>query len=488
VGLSEWSFSAGVASEMSDHLLTYDYEQPYASGAYRLGLMEQLTGELSIQGGRSTVAVGVSALWQTRVGLLHLESSASMSDGRSPGWFAAADLDLSLDEAADLGALNVGLEVETSDYVLPGGEESTRDPWLRASGSYSRSLGPSVTGALSARYAFANDGAEDAFSVGLSLTRNLGDGMSMSLSSNYGSARYADEYSPLLSGLSVLGRLSYRLDSGANLALAYDASKQRTTARGTAFTGSGVGDWSTGVELTRAPGEDGNAANAVEASVGYVGNRFQLNTTHSRDFSRPSDMHHVHHSATMGTALAFADDKVAIGRPVRGAYALIDKHPALKGSNLRVAPSENGDAAKSDGLGPVIVSEIAPYAQSRIAYDVEDLPEGYDIGNGAYDFVAPYKAGHALTVGSGATVMVLGDLRDTADKPLKLISGVAFERQRPDEKITLFTNAAGRFSAQGFGPGDWQIEMSSPDALRYAFSIAKGAAGMMDVGTLNPVQ
>jgi outer membrane usher protein len=310
----------------------------------------------------------------------------------------------------------------------------------------------------------------------------------MSLSSNYGSARYADDYSPLLSGLSVLGRLSYRLDSGANLALAYDASKQRTTARGTAFTGNGVGDWSTGVELTRAPGEDGNAANAVEASVGYVGNRFQLNTTHSRDFSRPSDMHHVHHSATMGTALAFADDKVAIGRPVRGAYALIDKHPALEGSDLRVAPSENGDAAKSDGLGPVIVSEIAPYAQSRIAYDVEDLPEGYDIGNGAYDFVAPYKAGHALTVGSGATVMVLGDLRDTAGKPLKLISGVAYERQRPDEKITLFTNAAGRFSAQGFGPGDWQIEMSSPDALRYAFSIAKGAAGMMDVGTLNPVR
>ena len=487
VGLSEWSFSAGFASGVSDTLL-YDYAQPYTSAAYRLGLTEQLTGELAVQAGGETVTVDASALWQTPVGLLHLETAASISEQRAPGWFGVADLDVALDEEADLGALNLGLEMQTADYVLPGGEHSTKDPWLRASGSYSRSLGSSVTGALSARYAFAAENEDDAFSVGLSLTRNLGEGMSMSLSGNYGSARQPDDHNALLSGLSVFGRFSYRLTDSATLALGYDASKQRLTARGTAVTGNGVGDWSTGVEFTRAPRDGEDAENAVEASLGYVGNRFQINTSHSRDFTRPSDMRHVHHSAALGTAIAFADGKVAMGRPVRGAYALVDKHPALTDSKLRMSPSENGDAAESDGLGPLIVSDISAYAQTRIAYDVDEVPDGYDIGNGSYDFVAPYKAGYGLTVGSGATVMVLGNLRDASGKPLKLLSGVAFEKQRPDQKITLFTNAAGHFGAQGFGPGEWQIEISAPGNPRYAFSLVKDAVGMTDVGTLQPIQ
>jgi outer membrane usher protein len=291
----------------------------------------------------------------------------------------------------------------------------------------------------------------------------------------------------LVPGVSVLGRLNFRLGQTSSGSINVDPLKRKITSNTGMSSGNGVGGWGAELEYTRQAREDRELAdNSVEASFSYIGNRFELGTSHGRDFVALTDMQHVHHSATLGTAVAFADGQVAVGRPVHSSFALVDTHSSLETSKLRLQPSEHGDAAVSDGLGPALVSEISSYSPTRINYDVDDLPPGYDIGNGAFDLQAAYKSGYRLTVGSGFTATITGALKDREDKPISLLSGFAYEKTKPERKVDFFTNAEGRFGVSGFGPGDWVIEIAGDGSPHYAFALPAEAAGLVDLGELKP--
>jgi outer membrane usher protein len=134
------------------------------------------------------------------------------------------------------------------------------------------------------------------------------------------------------------------------------------------------------------------------------------------------------------------------------------------------------------------VSEISSYSSTRINYDVDDLPPGYDIGTGAFDLKANYRSGYRLTVGSGFSATVTGFLKGRDDKPLTLLSGVAYEKTKPDRKVEFFTNGEGRFGVPGFGPGDWMIEIAGEGSPHYAFKLPADAAGLIDLGELTPAE
>lgn len=484
VGVSEWDVTAGVAARKAD-IITYDYAEPYASAAYRTGILESLTGSISVMADKDTVNTGASILLQTTLGLLSLDSAASAS-AQDFGLFGGADLEMEIDPDV-AGSVHLGLEYESSGFMQPGAERTPGTSIVRASGSLSYPLGDGIASTLSAHYTFTEDSSADAFGVGLSLSRPLGDGLHMSLSGGYASEATNAGKSALFPGLSAYARLSYRLGDSSNLSLGYDAAGQRFAANAGTSGGNGVGAWSTQVEMTREPGrEDEPASNSVEGALSYTGNRFQLETTHGRDFTRLNGLKSLHHSATIGTAIAFADTSVAVGRPVHGSFAVVDAHPTLKDNRLRLSPSDEGAAAYSDWLGAAIASDLSTYAPTHLFYDVEDLPPGYDAGNGSFDLIAAYKSGYRLTVGSGFTVTILGTLMDVAGKPLKLLPGVAFEKQSPERKIPIFTTSEGKLGAQGFGSGSWVIEIAGAGAPRYTFTLPPNATGMVDLGSLSP--
>ena len=486
VGLSEWQVTTGFASER-DGGLTYAYDVPLGSGSYRFGVEENLTGELSVLADKDNVSAGAGALMQTAIGLLALDGAASGGLSGRIGWSGSADVEFALPAEADSSSLHLGVEVQSEQFVQPGAGQSGRGGRLRASGSYSRSLDEGLTGTLSAHYTLTGEDSEDAYGLGISINRALGDGLTASLSGNYSSQTDIDGRSTLMPGVSVVGRLSFRLGATSSGSISVDPLKRKITANAGMSSGNGVGGWSTELEYTRQAGDDGELAdNSVETSFSYIGNRFELSTSHGRDFVGLNNMQHVHHSATMGTAIAFADGEVAVGRPVRSSFALVDTHPSLDASKLRLQPSERGDTAVSDGLGPALLSEISAYGPTRINYDVEDLPPGYDIGNGAFDLKAAYKSGYHLTVGSGFTATITGFLKGRTGKPISLLSGFAYEKTKPERKVDFFTNAEGRFGVSGFGPGDWIIEIAGDGSPHYAFTLPADAAGLVDLGELNP--
>ena len=487
VGLSEWSVNGGVEANHHHQTLVYDESEPFGGAAYRLGLRENLTGELTLAAGRDVVTGGLGILLQTPLGLLALDGGASASGGGDVGWFGAAEIDVALDPNGSSNSLQFGVELESEQFVFPAAEKSTKDTRLRASGSYSRTLEETITGTLSAHYAFAGADDEDAFGLGLSLNKSLGDGISIALSGGYGSERSSNGSETLVPGLSVFGRLNYRLGQSSGLSLGIDPVRQHVATRVGTSAGNGTGSWSAEVEFVREPGTEGERSeNSLEGSFGYTGNRFELTTSHGRDFTGLAGVRNVHHSATFASAVAFADGAVAVGRPIRNSFALVDLHPSLEESRLRLSPSDQGDGAISDGLGPALVSDIAAYAPTRIGYGVDDLPPGHDIGNGALDFLAPYKAGYHLKVGSGFAATVSGVLQDADGKPIKLLSGSAFEKQSPDRRVPLFTNREGYFAAEGFGAGEWVIEIGAPATTKFTFSLPADASGMIDLKILTP--
>jgi outer membrane usher protein len=488
VGMSEWSVTAGAASRM-DNALIYDYTQPFSSVSYRYGLLENLSLELSVEASESTSTMGVSALSQTPVGFVVFDVAASEDGGKGLGLFGAADLEVALAALTDApGSLHLGVELRSKGFAQAGGSSPDASTWLRASASYSRAVGEDLTASVSGRYAFGRDDAADRYGFGLTLSRSLGDGATLGVSGSYGSEPLVGRDTEF-PGVSLTARLSYRIDSKSDLGLAVDPLQQRVATHAGMSVGDAVGRWSTNVEYTGQAGrEDERSDNALEAGFGYTGNRFEFSTSHSRNLATLRTARSVGHAVNLGTAIAFADGAFALGRPVRSSFALVEQHPGLEDSKLRISPSDTGDAGSSDGFGPVIVSELSAYTPTRVGYDFEDAPEGYDTGSGSLDFRPPYKGGHRVTVGSGQTVTASGILHDTEYRPIELLAGVAFEGKQPDQKVTLFTNAEGAFSAQGLGPGDWVIEISGPTPYRFAFSLPEGAAGEVDLGTLLPAR
>jgi len=127
------------------------------------------------------------------------------------------------------------------------------------------------------------------------------------------------------------------------------------------------------------------------------------------------------------------------------------------------------------------------YQPSTIPIDVADLPVGYSLGTATFDIVAPYKAGYSLEVGSAYSVYAYGTLLLPDGGPVALLTGIARPASGPGRQVAVFTNAAGKFGAEGLAPGRWTIEMATaPRPTDYVIDIPQGTDGLFRCGTLRP--
>jgi outer membrane usher protein len=63
------------------------------------------------------------------------------------------------------------------------------------------------------------------------------------------------------------------------------------------------------------------------------------------------------------------------------------------------------------------------------------------------------------------------------------------EPRREGADITVFTNRAGRFVAEGLAPGSWLIEMATEDhPTYYRIEVPSGAQGIVRAGVLTPLE
>ena len=181
----------------------------------------------------------------------------------------------------------------------------------------------------------------------------------------------------------------------------------------------------------------------------------------------------------------FADGHAAISAPVRGdgGFAILYPHDSVAGKEI-VAGSKEHMLAHSDGFGPAVVPELPAYTPQSVPVDVPDLPPGYSLGSGGFDLSPSYRSGYALEVGSSYSVTLFGTMFGSDGEPLALTSGTATNGKRT---VSLFTNQAGRFSADGLAPGTWTIAMATESGpVSYIVRVPEGTKGWYKAKELRP--
>ncbi len=285
-------------------------------------------------------------------------------------------------------------------------------------------------------------------------------------------------------------RLYGRPDERTNISTGYDTLNKQTDLSAYRSAGNGIGRWDTSVYVQQNELDD---RASVSATAGYYGNRAQVRLIHNSGFDgigysnfdiKPGPQRT---SLQVGTALAFADGHFAIGSPVTGdAFAVVYPHETIADKKIVVGANDDVRAV-ADGWGPALVTSVPAYSPSTIAVDADDLPIGYSLGAAAFDMFAPFKGGYALQVGSDYSVSAYGTLLLADGTPVSLVSGVARSIKHRDKSVTIFTNAAGRFGADGLAPGDWMIEMETEGLpTTFKLHIPSGTDGLFKVGTLHP--
>ena len=512
-GKDEWAISGGVPSFLEDDDRAYHRDEWIGTAYFRQGITNEVTGEVQLQGDRKTVLGGAGILTALPFGFLSLFGDVSEQDGQI-GW--AADTSWTLGnthilvggEGEGRESFGFGVEYRSGEFRTPGETLADRgdivfpefiDTW-RFNAAYSFPLTETITGALSGRYSMgagesslvaSNEVSRDRYGIDLTLASPITTWMNGSLTVGYSNeARTARADDTIDPEFRAIARFYIQPAENTHVSTSYDTLDDSATAAATWSNGATLGRWDASVDASENGRDD---RSALTGSVAYSGNRFETRVSHAAGFDgvgwnafEPS-VTTQHSSLSFGTAIAFADGHAAIGPPVRGdGFAIVYPHPSIAGKEITVGTNED-IRAKSDGLGPALVTNVPAYTQSSLPVDVADLPLGYSLGQGGFDLVAPYKGGYALEVGSSYSVSAYGTLLAADGEPIALLTGVASPEGDKTKQVTIFTNGAGRFGAEGLSPGRWIIEMATEGApTRFVLEIPDGTDGLYKAGTLQP--
>lgn len=493
-GLSEWAATAGFRSTIDeDSELSYDLNSPLASVFYRLGITDWLTGEAHAQGDKHSAMGGVGVAYESGIGVFGAGLAVSNHAVEGFGYALNADYEIAnlRDGHGWRHTLRLFAEHKSANFatLTPSPTFVPRhDIRLDVGAHYSRTLPFDLTGAVSLRYGLSRgDGEPNRLGVGLSLNRPLTPETSVSLAVNYdeGSKSYDDGFSGML-------RLNWRPSERSFVDVSHDTRRGTTRASYTRYEGEGVGSWNANVHVE---GQTEDAQLTAGGSLGYTGNRGRATVSH---YALATDLKPSRLAGTIvenrtsfrfETALAFADGKFAMGRPITNGFAIIDTHDTLGDKAATIGASLDVVQARSDGFGPALVPEISAYAMTRLPYDVPELPIGYDLGAGAFDLHAPYRAGYALEIGSAYTVTAHGRLLGEDGEPLALITGRATQHGKTGgPAVEVFTNRVGRFGAQGLAPGRWIIVMATSPETTYVLDVPAKTVGLFNAGSLKPAR
>ena len=516
-GDSDWSLAGGLPSYFRDGERQYVEDSYALSGYYRRGLTDRLTGDVNMQADGSVRMAGTGLLSGTPWGFVATRAAVSQSDAGT-GVAVGFDWDLInfgdftglvADEVVARQSLRLSIEYRSNDFRVPGEFLTTasgliyptQDYWLRLLASYTVPIGWGVSATLAGRYQFARDEAADLpytvrgdrYGTDVTFSGSMTERISGSLALGYSNESYLLTNSGSVSDpapeFRVMARTFVRFDNDTNVSASHDSLNKQSVVTGYHTSGQGIDRWETTVDAYSDQRPD---QGALGGTLAYYGNRGEVRVAHNTSLTDltwsglSGDVGQQRTSVRVGTSLAFADGKVAIGAPVRGAFAIVYPHESLAGKDVTVGTRDQV-LARADDWGAAVVPNLPAYSQTTLPVDVADLPVGYSLGAGAFDIRAPYRGGYSLMVGSGSSVSAYGTLSNADGSPLSLLSGIAHPHGDRTHEITVITNVAGRFAAEGLAPGQWVIEMSDETrTLTYTLTVPEGTDGLLRAGTLHP--
>lgn len=485
-GLTEFGAFAGVNAVTEGGNTRYPDSKPLFTGFVRHGLTDTLTLSGNVQADHDVQMMGLGGLWGSPLGTFGFDLADSNARGIGKGYALNLTYQALNQEQGDFQSqtINAAFEMRSKNFATLGGVATgtgssalVSNPYKwQAALAYGRTFGQYTFAQLQGSYAAGRDGQEDVGTITGTLGFGITDDVNMNVDAGYSSGGFQK-------GLNFGLQLTWRMGEAASLRGEYQSKPQISRLTYQQSDGRGVGAWNVSGSLDQTPD-----SMDFNGSANYSANRAELGVTQVSTYDlRGGRVTDQRTTLQAGTAIAFAGNTVAVGRPIFDSFALFDPHPSLGDAQVVVESGPQGALARSDGLGPAVLSDLGSRSLRTVTYDVPEAPPGYDIGTGSLRVVPPYRSGYSVTVGSDYSTLVVGRLLDANGDPISLLAGTATELDVPIGKtLTVFTSRDGRFGAQGLRPGRWRIDMPSSPAVSYTITIPKDSKSLLRIGDLKP--
>ncbi len=483
-GEFEYSIMYGAPSELQNGQLEYLTDERIFHGYVDVGINPWLTLGTNFQSREDLYQYGATALLASTWGVTELNASRSEHPtfGTGDAYKFAFDAEFSSTNTLS-PQLSFSYEYLANNFTgVSGFDASDIDINLTThyvSAFSSIYLGQSLRAAMTLNYRSGIDKENDYWLISPSLSDRLFDTpatWSARVNYRYNAAEDDDISTtvtiswPLSRQTRVVGRYTTELNEAA---LDYSYQNNIGNTGGISAFASVITNEETDADM--------------DAGVNYTANRYESNATHAsrlEDISGETRNHST--DVTISSALAFAGSSVTIGRPVREAFAIVSKHKSLKENDVAIDPTKDGEYARVylKGDASAMVPDLVAYNGQVIGYEVDDLPPGYDLGDGAFWIKPGYKRGFQLQIGSDAVLTVIGKLFDRqSNNPISLVAGVAhYLGEAKQLPIDFFTNRNGIFAISGLKPGKYQLVLDTKEQESVIISLSERSDTLIRLG------
>jgi len=472
-GEEEYSLAVGVLSRPLGFQQDYTGEVA-ASGFYRKALSENLVLGGAFQASQDVQALAgsMSVVPQFVPGVFDLETGISHSDS---GVGMAVRAGYQLQTGNSLGnasQLAVNVEYESRKYRTIDLVQPINFDLLSVGASYSRSFTERIFAVVGGSFVSNSGRAQDNYNAFFDVNYRLNNRMRISAGAEYGSA--------------ILGREEFGVRVGLTWALGgrtrvnadYRSRIRNYRANISRGADNSIGSFGYDVGIS----QFGDQTQA-DTQVQYIANRFTARADVTSSGNSIGDVFAQQRARLqVGTAIAFADDTLAIGRPISNSFAVARPHPALKSQGIVTARTLEGNEyyARSGTLGAALQGDLSPYSEQNIQFDAADPEDGFDVGDGVVMVEPPYRSGYKLVIGNEYFVSVIGNLEDTSG-PVMLESGTVTSADGDEEfkPLVFFTNRQGRYALFGLAVGK-RYHVDLPQSGRqFEFTVPDNAGALV---------
>ncbi|MFL5815463.1 MAG: fimbria/pilus outer membrane usher protein, partial [Bdellovibrionia bacterium] len=474
-GLQQFSYNVGLVSNPTQTDRRYDTSNALASAFHRIGLTDRFTLGANVQRDRFRSLLGLEAYWATWAGMLTADLAASRDSAAIDGKGARLRYQ-SLERWGSKEAhtlLTANVEYDGQNFGAPGSSNPTslyawkmdsylteRLPWeLRAGAGY--------------QYYLSRTESPNRRVAQMDLSKNWSPVLQTGI--NYAVTSDAVTEHRVFASLSWSDSVHRN-----NFQTTYDSTRSASRV-----------DWFRQPEKpyndVRLNGgyQHSLDQDEVNARADYLSQRAELSLDHKSTI--PHDGSPVHQSSlSLGSALVWTDQSIAISRPVTESFVIIHD-PASTGVEVAVNNNGNYSEATVNSFGPGVLPGLISYYEQPVSLGVTSLPEGYSLGREFQVARPTYKSGVDITLNVRSAAVATGRLLLPEGEPLSLQSGEVVRVADPEfpKQVagafveSFFTNQRGTYFVEGLEPGRYELRLYDSRWKPIQFKIKKGQVGMV---------
>lgn len=478
VGESDFSYAVGFRPESGGIEGGYNFGEPVLTAFRRRGLSDVLTNGWNYQASRHVGQLGTEGIWATKWGTIRGELSGGYALNSRFGYAMGMSFlrySNQKKEQRDGGQWRADLYHYSPRFRSIDSVERSGSP-LDFRIGHSRPLPWGIGSSFGLGYKIGRSGSKDQITARASFSKRFKNRLSGRFSMNARTGSNGE----MTFGASL--RLEWALGAGGRQRFSSGLdTRSRSRELQYAYSPESIQNaWRGSASLRQ--GMEGALTGDFQA--GYIHRRTEFDLAQSVRESG-GEIEGVT-KLQLGSALAFADGKWAISRPIRDSFVIVTGHDSLAGLKVNVNELAKGAEAQLNRMGPAVVADVQSYYPRRIGIQpLDELDFGYDLGPSVYSYESGYRSGSRIIIGSEPLLFASGRCENSDGSPFSLQVGElrALDNEGAESQ-TVFTSREGAFTIEGLRSGEYEIQWFDEDVLPSRFFVPVDVSDFVDLETL----